>query len=676
MHIRHLAIAVILLFSFTCFSQNVAESNKSIDSIIAICRNTDRDPKDKLALAYTAQEMANNLGVDSIKIKVGRTLAIVHMLNDDLEGFAKSNAQYLALAQKIQDSFSIRAASANLGSYYRYNQQNDTAFYYLNNALKYYGPQEVSVNKAQVLYMIADVQHVAKIYDQAEVDAIRSLEMLQELEKSEKVLDDIWGIYNLLAIIASDLENYDQAIAYYNKSMEYSDKIADAELNKSYSLNNIANAYRKKGDYDKALEILTALKSNRSVYNDFDPAFYGTVLNNIALTKMQLDDYSSDEVARQLGEARDIAYEYEDNNGKVMTNLDLAKFYLENTRYDSVRKYANEALKLANDFSSNEAKQSALYLLAEVTPGAIGKNYLKEHIRLGDSLDIEERTVRNKIARIKFDTEQLQARNEQISKENLYLVIVLMTLLASGVFVFIIVSQRARNKELKLKQVQQEANEEIYNLLLEQQDKIEEARASEKTRVSKELHDGILGRLFGVRLSLDSLNFSEGKDAALNRGRYMEQLKTIEEDIRKISHEMNTDFIVGTGFADMLQELVDTQSEAYKLESEFSVSDAINWDKVSNKTKINLYRIVQESMQNIYKHAEATEMNIAISLRNNDICLSVTDNGKGFEVSKQKKGIGLKNIASRVTEVNGKIEFNSKIGEGTTVKVLVPWNHL
>jgi signal transduction histidine kinase len=527
-----------------------------------------------------------------------------------------------------------------------------------------------------VLYWIADVQHVAKIYDQAEVDAVRSLKMFQELEKSDRVLDNIWGVYNLLAIIASDLEDYDQAIAYYNKSMEYSDKIADAELNKSYSLNNIANAYRNKGDYNRALEILNELKSNRKAYEDFDPAFYGTILNNIALTLMKTDDYSQEDVEQKLRKAREIAYEYEDENGKLMSNLDLSQFFLETSRKDSVQKYAEAALQLANDFSSNEAKQRALYLLSEVTPGETGKNYLKEHIRLGDSLDIEERAVRNKIARIKFDTEQLKARNEQISKENLYLLIVLITLLASGVFLFIIVSQRARNKELKLKQVQQEANEEIYNLMLRQQDKIEEARASEKIRVSKELHDGILGRLFGVRLSLDSLNYTDGKDAVLNRVRYVEQLKKIEEDIRTISHEMNTDFVAGSGFADLLQELVDTQSEAYKLEAEFSVSNTINWDKVSNKIKINLYRIVQESMQNIYKHADATMMQIAISLINNDICLSVTDNGKGFEISKQKKGIGIKNVTSRVAEVNGQIEFKSQTGKGTTVKVLIPWQHL
>jgi signal transduction histidine kinase len=140
------------------------------------------------------------------------------------------------------------------------------------------------------------------------------------------------------------------------------------------------------------------------------------------------------------------------------------------------------------------------------------------------------------------------------------------------------------------------------------------------------------------------------------------QLKTIEEDIRKISHEMNTDFVSGSGFVDVLKELVDTQAKAYGLDAEFTASEEVNWERVSNKVKINLYRIVQEAMQNIYKHAKATKMSVAISLLNDDICLEVSDNGKGFDTSRQRRGIGLKNITSRVKDLKGSVVFESKSG--------------
>ncbi|HEY5688254.1 MAG TPA: ATP-binding protein, partial [Yeosuana sp.] len=110
----------------------------------------------------------------------------------------------------------------------------------------------------------------------------------------------------------------------------------------------------------------------------------------------------------------------------------------------------------------------------------------------------------------------------------------------------------------------------------------------------------------------------------------------------------------------------------YKLNYEFNHDDAINWEDISNKKKIHLYRIIQESLHNIYKHANATFIKIGIRLKNNVILLSITDDGSGFDVNKAKSGIGLKNINSRVNEINGEIRINSKKGEGTTVEIQVP----
>jgi signal transduction histidine kinase len=223
--------------------------------------------------------------------------------------------------------------------------------------------------------------------------------------------------------------------------------------------------------------------------------------------------------------------------------------------------------------------------------------------------------------------------------------------------------------------VQQKANEDIYNLMLQQQDKVEEARTAEKKRISEELHDGVLGRLFGTRLSLDSINFKDGKDAVLTRANYIAQLKNIEDDIRKISHELNTDFVAGSSFMDIVSELIENQTKAYGLSYSFNFTDDISWEVVPNKIKINLYRIIQESMQNIYKHAQAKTIEISISLENNVICLEITDDGKGFDTSRSKRGIGLKNMASRVDDVGGTIEFSSQIGKGTSVNVKIPYIH-
>jgi signal transduction histidine kinase len=126
---------------------------------------------------------------------------------------------------------------------------------------------------------------------------------------------------------------------------------------------------------------------------------------------------------------------------------------------------------------------------------------------------------------------------------------------------------------------------------------------------------------------------------------------------------------------DIVSELIENQTKAYGLDYEFDFTDDISWDLVSNKTKINVYRIIQESMQNIYKHANASQIKISISLKNNVICLDIIDDGSGFDTAKSKKGIGLKNMTSRVEDVNGKITFLSEQGQGTSVYVKIPYTN-
>jgi len=159
----------------------------------------------------------------------------------------------------------------------------------------------------------------------------------------------------------------------------------------------------------------------------------------------------------------------------------------------------------------------------------------------------------------------------------------------------------------------------------------------------------------------------------LARAKYISKLQIIEQDIRKISHELNIDFVSGSGFFNIVSELIETQTTAYSLDYKFNFTDDIDWDNVSNKIKINIYRIIQESMQNIYKHANAKLIQISISLEKGLICLSVIDNGEGFDTSKSKKGIGLKNMSSRVEDIDGRITFTSQSGNGTTVKVKIPY---
>jgi len=98
----------------------------------------------------------------------------------------------------------------------------------------------------------------------------------------------------------------------------------------------------------------------------------------------------------------------------------------------------------------------------------------------------------------------------------------------------------------------------------------------------------------------------------------------------------------------------------------------INWDEFPNKTKIHIYRMLQETLQNIYKHANANEVKISFKLKNNVILMSIEDDGEGFNVNKARKGIGLKNIDSRVREIGGIAKVFSEINKGTNFEISIP----
>lgn len=662
-----------LVFCIKVCNGQQNRSAQAIDSLIELSQDGAISNEESLKYALKAQSIAKSLDIDSLTLKSGRNLSLMYLYNDRINEYVPQNYANLNLAYKLKDSFAVAVASSNLGSYYRLYQKNDSAFYFFSNSLKYLSNYKASYIKAQSYYMVADVEHVGKIYTSAEVDAVNALRVLDQLPQNEENLDMYWGIYNLLAIISKDIGNYNKAIEYYDESIAYAKRMENGDVNEIFSINNKANVYRELGQYKLALNLYKGLLSQSDKYETVDPSFYGSLINNIALTKITSGKYIFSEVESELKNAISIADKEGDDNGKLNAILDLSDLYLKEQQNDSVKKYAKQAYDLATAFSSNEAKQKALFLLAAVIEGDEGKELLIEHIRIGDSLSKVEKSVRNRIARIKYGTDQIEAKNKQISKENLYLLILSVGLLLTAILVYVVISQRAKNRKLKLIQVQQKANEDIYNLMLGQQDKVDEARAKEKIRISKELHDGVLGGLFGVRLSLDSINFNEGKEAMMTRAKYIGQLQTIEQDIRKISHELNTDFVAGSGFMDIVTELIETQTIAYNLEYNFDYTDDINWDFVPNKTKINIYRIIQESLQNIYKHARANKIKISISLEKDLICLDIIDDGIGFDTTKSKKGIGLKNMRSRVEDFDGEITWRSQSGDGAKVNVKIPY---
>ena len=577
------------------------------------------------------------------------------------------------LNSKVKDSSVIANAHFNIGEIYRKTTLlSDSAYFHYHEAEKIYKNLNDKLRTAMALYGISVIQNNEKDFTGSEVTAIEGITLLESLEQTEDVKKYKAFIYNNLGLTFGEMEQYDESISYYEKALEIKENLkGDNYVTIIISRNNLGLSYKKSGQYQEAVEIFKGLLEDGNLAKRL-PGRYAIVLDNYAnalyLSK-KIDQipylyFKALKICDSLGDAPS-------RYNSIIINRHLAEYYNDKKLKDSAKYYAYMAKNIAKEFSNDEYLESIL-LLSKVEEGSISAKYLKDYIKLSDSLQKVERQTRNKFARIRFETKQIEQKNIKIAREKMWLTIVSIILLITALLVYIIISQRSKNKELKFVQQQQEANEEIYNLMLTQQEKIEEARTLEKKNISQELHDGVLGRLFGTRLSLDSLNMANSVEAIKTREKYIQDLKTIEEDIRKVSHELNTDFISGSGFLDIVKTLLQTQTRAYNLDYKFNYDDSINWEDLSNKNKIHIYRIIQESIHNIYKHANASLIKIGIQLKNNVILLTIEDNGSGFDVNKAKAGIGLKNMTSRVKEIGGELTITSEKDIGTTVKIKVP----
>jgi signal transduction histidine kinase len=318
----------------------------------------------------------------------------------------------------------------------------------------------------------------------------------------------------------------------------------------------------------------------------------------------------------------------------------------------------------------------SLKLLAELDPDNANA-YNSEYISVSDSLLQEERRIRNKFDRIRFETEETQSRNEQLARQRLIWIGITVGLALLAIALSIIVIQRIKNQRLRFQQQQQEANQEIFNLMLAQKQKVEEGKQSEQKRISEELHDGILGEMNGVRMILLGLN-KKGDEAAIAlREQAIEKLKEVQEEIRSISHELNdTSYEKFNNFINSIDDLLKNICGPAGIAYHFTYDQDLDWDLLEGFTKINLYRVLQESLQNCIKHSGATAVYVAFEVEGSHMVITIQDNGKGFDLSRGKKGIGHKNIESRVKKINGKWHLRSAPGIGTTVLLEIPLEYI
>lgn len=654
------------------FSQN--NESKLTDSIrklqFIVSNNQENDDSVRLNAAKKALTLAKQSTDDSLILSSFRKLIPFYSHAD--EEYKSLNREFYKAALEIKDSSSLANANYNLGRHYLAALDVDSAYHYHYEAEKLYKAIGDDWNTAQVLLSIALIQINEKDFTGSELLSFEALTYLDKLPPTFLYTRKKAFVYNNLGMVFHQLDQNDEAIRYHKQALDIKNSLrGDNTATIDRSKSNIANVYRDMGDFEMANFYNEDILKRKKVRKE-RPGFYALVMDNYAYSLFLEKEYDS--LPNLYLEALKLCDSAGAEYQKIIINQRLAEYYNAFEKQDSARFYAYQAKELSEKYHNDDLLKSLL-ILSKVEEDSLAVKYYQDYISLNDSIQKNERARRDKFFRIRYETNKIEKEKDKIARERMWLIILLFGVLITFFLIYVILSQRAKNKELKFEREQQQTNEEIYNLMLSQQEKVDEAKALEKKRISEELHDGILGRLFGTRLSLDSLNMNPSPEAIQTRSTYIEQLKDIEQDIRKVSHDLNTDFIANSGFRDIIKTLVERQCAAYKLNYKLNHRDEINWDAISNKTKIHIYRILQESLQNIYKHAQANTIEISFKLKNNVIWLTIIDDGVGFDVSKARQGIGLKNINSRAVDIDAQVKISSKKGSGTTLEIKIPVNN-
>lgn len=355
-----------------------------------------------------------------------------------------------------------------------------------------------------------------------------------------------------------------------------------------------------------------------------------------------------------------------------MSDVYLSNYYISKGDSLSANLHAEWSLKLAR-----QANAPDFYLTALTHAGSINPKkaplYIQEFKRVNDSLLFAERTARNQYYKIQLETEEINQEKETALKQRTYFVIIALAVFLIAILIVIIARQRLKQKELRLQHAQQSANEEIYQLMLVQKTKEDEARQQEKKRIAMELHDGVMNKLTSTRLNLSVLSFKRDAVTVKNCLPHIEAIKTIENEIRNLTHNLNQKTILGSNsYEKLLTDLILELNQISAVEFGLAIDPTVNWEKTTDIQKMNLYRILQEAGQNINKHSEAKKAYIRLFLDGDKLCLTVTDDGIGIPANNPKNGIGLKNIKYRVKELNGKLNINSKVNQGTTLSISIP----
>lgn len=439
-----------------------------------------------------------------------------------------------------------------------------------------------------------------------------------ELVKTYKNFPSLPLIYYNAAASTNKLNQQKKRISYLKKAISVNENSEYKDFFKPIFQAGLAVAYAQNDSLSKAKELIDLLEKNKDNTTGFNRAFYLDAKKQMALAQ------------KKYNQAIDYGLDY----------LKLKQSSQEYEEIQEAESFLSKAYKLIGD--NNQAlKHFEKFTELKDSISNIQKTRVLSYYQT--LYETEKRDL--KIASQKQDIDLLEAQKKIQTQWVVFGSLVV-------VFVFIFLSVLRSKKFAKKAQKQQELFSQ--HILASQE--------QERNKVAMELHDSV-----GQQLML------------LTRRAKNSEVSTLQElaaatlaNLRAVSHNLYPVVLKRLGFSQAAQELVNSVDENSDV---FFTTEIANVDdKINEEQSLHLFRILQEALQNIIKHAKAKSVIVEVNNLENKIELKIEDNGIGFnykEVSSLGKSLGVKSIEERCKMINANLIINSKLGEGTTLKVIL-----
>jgi len=620
-------LPLFLLISFHFFAQ--VKEDSSIDDLnVKALKIYPSNTKEALRLLKNAEKTAES---KNLKLSLAYTLNNLGIVTRVIGDYPKAIDYSNKALSLTKDELIIASSYNNIGACQRNMGLYEKALKSYIEALKIYDKRKDVLNQAIIynnlglIYKSLEIAEKAKEYHQKAINSYQKLNHKKGLSEA----------YNNLAIVFVEEDNLKTALAYFKKSLDFEVQLNDKRgIAESY--NNVGGVYYYLEQTDSAFIYFNkALKTEYSIQNF---AGLASSYNNIGDVHLYNQDYNAAKMSF------DSAYFY--------ANKSKSAFDIENTL-----NYYALLYEAKNDYK----KASEYYKKKGIFHDSIQK---LSNVKQLQELETKYQTAKKDIE-IEKNRAELAEKELKLKKKNTMIFGSLGFAFVLGLLGYLLFNQQ----KIKNNQLLKEAELKEALVKIETQNKLQEQRL----QISRDLHDNIGSQLTFIISSIDNLKYFDiAKEKLVSKFDNISGFtKNTITELRDTIWAMNKNAISVEDLQIRITNFIDNAKLAtHGILFDFSIADSINSShEFSSIEGMNIYRIIQEAVNNAIKYANATEIKIVLKQENNKMIFLIKDNGMGFSEAEIELGNGLNNMKKRALELNADFKIISEKGNGTTILI-------